>query len=425
MSNDNFVNIAPAPKQFSNNEMTVKLVLDIGEQMLMCGGEVHRVEETIMRICSAYGSIRTDIFCITSTIIVTSIWANGDIITQTRKVLSVERDFTKLEHLNALSRRICSEGLEVKEAQSELKKIVKMSKMPLWLALLGLLLIPGAFTIFFGGTFMDSVAAMISSLPIFFISRYVYNNKMNSVVYYIVCSFITGAIATALAHVGLAQNLDKTMIGCIMVVIPGLNFTTAIEDIIAGDTATGTLKLFESAVITCAIACGFAFSVYACGGMQLANDSNKEATALVQILTAMVGSYGYGIYLGQKQNKAFVTFFLGGAAWFVYLVVFGLFNTTFVSSLIVSVLATLCSQILARTWKAPATVFVFPMIISLVPGSALYYAISNLLLGNSEPVGGYLARALGTGLGLALGIVIVVAFVKTLSAISATIKSKR
>ena len=425
MSNDNFVNVSPVPNKFSSNEMTVKLVLDIGEQMLMCGGEVHRVEETIMRICSAYGSIRTDIFCITSTIIVTSIWANGDIITQTRKVLSVERDFTKLEHLNALSRRICSEGLAVEEAQSELKRIVKTSKMPLWMALLGLLLIPGAFTIFFGGTVMDSLAAVISSLPIFFISRYVYNNKMNSVVYYIVCSFITGAIATALAHAGLAQNLDKTMIGCIMVVIPGLNFTTAIEDIIAGDTATGTLKLFESAIITCAIACGFAFSVYLCGGMQLANDSNKEALPIVQILTAMVGSYGYGLYLGQRQSKAVVTFFCGGVAWFIYLVVFGLVEMTFVSSLVVSVLATLCSQILARTWKAPATVFIFPMIISLVPGSALYYATSNLLLGNSMPVGGYLERALGTGVGLALGIVIVVAFVKMISAISAEIKSRK
>ena len=79
MSSYNFKNEeAPKTMQFSNNQKIVKLVLDIGEQLIMCGGEVSRVEETVIRVCTAYGAIKTDVFCITSTMIVTSIWANGD-----------------------------------------------------------------------------------------------------------------------------------------------------------------------------------------------------------------------------------------------------------------------------------------------------------------------------------------------------------
>ena len=31
--------------------------LDLGEQMLICGGEVNRVEDTICRLCKAYVSL--------------------------------------------------------------------------------------------------------------------------------------------------------------------------------------------------------------------------------------------------------------------------------------------------------------------------------------------------------------------------------
>ena len=40
----------------------LKSAMDIGEQMLLSGAEVHRVEDSIKRICHAGGAIRTDVF---------------------------------------------------------------------------------------------------------------------------------------------------------------------------------------------------------------------------------------------------------------------------------------------------------------------------------------------------------------------------
>ena len=42
----------------------VKCAMDIGEQMLISGAEVHRVEDSIQRICYALGAVRADIFII-------------------------------------------------------------------------------------------------------------------------------------------------------------------------------------------------------------------------------------------------------------------------------------------------------------------------------------------------------------------------
>ena len=52
--------------------------MDIGEQMLISGGEVHRVEESVTRICNAFGAVRVDVFIITSSMVVTVHTKDGE-----------------------------------------------------------------------------------------------------------------------------------------------------------------------------------------------------------------------------------------------------------------------------------------------------------------------------------------------------------
>ena len=52
-------------------------VMDIGEQMLLSGAEVHRVEDSVNRMCTALGAVRVDCFIITSSMVVTVYGENG------------------------------------------------------------------------------------------------------------------------------------------------------------------------------------------------------------------------------------------------------------------------------------------------------------------------------------------------------------
>ena len=45
------------------------VALDVGENLLHCGGEINRVENTIERICRAYGAKHVEVFTITSVIV--------------------------------------------------------------------------------------------------------------------------------------------------------------------------------------------------------------------------------------------------------------------------------------------------------------------------------------------------------------------
>ena len=79
------------------------LALNIGEQMLMCGAEVHRVEDCIRRICTAYGAVRVDVFSITSSIVVTMYGPDFGSLTQTRRISRQNTDMYRLDRLNQLS----------------------------------------------------------------------------------------------------------------------------------------------------------------------------------------------------------------------------------------------------------------------------------------------------------------------------------
>ena len=44
----------------------LSLAMDLGKSMVKCGAEMNRVEETIIRVCYAYGMKRVEVFSIIS-----------------------------------------------------------------------------------------------------------------------------------------------------------------------------------------------------------------------------------------------------------------------------------------------------------------------------------------------------------------------
>ena len=80
--------------------------ITIGEKMLCSGAEVSRVEDSIVRICSAYGASRVDVFTITSSIVVSADF-DGKTYTQTRRIKSYRTDLDMLDRLKRDNLRIC------------------------------------------------------------------------------------------------------------------------------------------------------------------------------------------------------------------------------------------------------------------------------------------------------------------------------
>ena len=245
-------------------DMLLRTALDIAENILKCGGTVHRAEETVERICKSNGATHVEVFSITSVIIASVRMADGEYATQTRRIYGFRNNFTKLDRLNAISRDLCSKKISLAEAQIQISDAKNATTYSAITRLIAAMLVSGAFAIFFGGTLLDAAASAVLGLLIMFISNFA-PKALNQLAMNLVLSTLVGFMAILFAKIGFGDNYDKIIIGTIMLVIPGLSFGTSIRDLLCGDTLSGLLQLIQSVLLAAIIAFGYTIALFCLG----------------------------------------------------------------------------------------------------------------------------------------------------------------
>lgn len=378
------------------------LFLDIGEAIHCAGGEINRVEDTISRLGAAYGADRTDVFAITSHLEVTMTF--GDIeLTRTRRIVAGSTDLYRLEVLNDLSRRLCAKPLPPSELRAAIRATEHVgSRLPIYL---GSALASGSFAIFFGGRLLDGALAALFGLLICFLQESLPRVCPNRVAVNFLAALMTGLGVCLLALLIPSLFPDKIMIGDIMLLIPGIALTTAIRNILVGDTVSGILRLTESLVYAVALAAGFMLAMglveggTATGGIL--------PTPAVQLVTGALGSVGFALIFRQRMRFLPLAALGGLFNWGVYLLLHHLTAQLFLSCLVASAMSAVYAEVLAKRLRAPTTVFLVPAVIPSIPGSNLYYTMSAAVAGDLPLV---LSNAIGTvqwAFGIAGGISIV------------------
>ena len=246
-------------------EKLLDVIMDIGEQMLISGAEVHRVEDSLKRMFFAYGTKRTDVFIITSSIVVT-VHTDDNIYTQTRRITETSADYEKLHKLNELSRNICKNKYAESEIRRQLTAISMDKKYPLWLEFICYAIIAGAFTLFFGGGIIEAAASFIIGALVRFVILLCDKTIRNKVFSKFISAFIATLFAFFALKLDLIKTVDKVMIGNIMTLIPGIGLTTALKDLLVGDSIAGLLRTIEACIVALAIAAGYFSVAFLTGG---------------------------------------------------------------------------------------------------------------------------------------------------------------
>lgn len=240
--------------------------LDVGEHILRHGGEVYRVEDTINRICRAYGARHVEVFCITSVIISAIRMPDGEYSSQIRRVYESDNDLYKLEKLNSVSRKLCKDTPPRNVAKQIIDKAKAATPYSKHISNLGACIAVSAFAMFFGGSYRDAIAGALVEIIVLFIGSLI-PKHLNKIAITTIQSFAAGLFSILSVYIGLGQNTDKVMIGTIMILIPGIAFGNSIRDIFNGDLISGALKLFQSIILALAIAFGFSVALLWFGGI--------------------------------------------------------------------------------------------------------------------------------------------------------------
>lgn len=240
--------------------------LDIGENILRCGGEPHRIEDTVERICSAYGASHTDVFALPSLIVAGIRMTDGSTSSQVRRVYKTANNMYRLDMLNDISRRVCSGEITLDEIDGLIEYATRTRPFTKYLVIPGSMLASGAFAIFFGGDYMDGLAAAIAGFVVSVLNMHKIK-LANTNLYTIFMSFVGAITSLTLNKFGIGNNLDMVMIGTIMLLIPGLAFGNAIRDLLFGDTVSGLIQFVQALLTAIMVAFGFIVAIMAFGGV--------------------------------------------------------------------------------------------------------------------------------------------------------------
>lgn len=101
------------------------LTAGVGEELLRCGAEIARVEETMERISKHYGTTKQQVFIISNGVFVNLEMGEEQRETSLQPIASSSVDLYKLCELNNLSRKIEQKDLEIDAAIEEFEEIKK------------------------------------------------------------------------------------------------------------------------------------------------------------------------------------------------------------------------------------------------------------------------------------------------------------
>ena len=384
------------------------LAAQVGHGLAISGAETFRVEDTIRRILRAYG-IECEVFAIPNCLTISFEAANGKPLTIMKRIGFHGNDLDAVEQFNALSRRICRETPEVEVAVQwleETQAACRRYSLPVYY--LGHYLGAFGFCFVFGGTRRDILWAGLLGLIIGLVNGFLNRLEVNPFFRTIAASFFMAAPAYLAASLGWMDSVDSSIIGALMILVPGLLITNSMRDIIYGDTNSGIFRIVQVVLSALAIALGTAAAWHLTAGLYGQTGSAALSwPAWAQAIAVFVGCCGFCI-LFNVHGQGMVLCIAGGvAAWMLYLLCGWLGCDVYAANLFAAVFAALYAEVMARVRKCPAMPYLVIATLPMLPGAGVYYTMSMGLEGNMMDAVGKGLETVGVAGSLAVGILLV------------------
>lgn len=355
-----------------NYNKIVQGILDIGESMLISGAENYRIEDSLYRMCRSYGFVKYDVFVIPSNIQITVETENGDIITQVRHIENADIDFDQLDYMNNLCRYVCSHTPDEEELQKKYQEVKnRPPQHPAAKYFAGIMGGTG-FAVFFGCNFKDAIVAVIVSLMIVVVGKWLEKREGNLFVYNTILSFLSEVIIVLSVRNGFADHPERIMIGIVMLLISGLSTTNGIREILQKDYISGFINIMNSILGAAGIAVGTALA------MLMLNDFSAEGFILnhsipIQLVSCTIACVGFAFWFQIRGRQVIYSGIGAFITWSIYLIVFEVEPSNFLATLIAAIFVAAYAFVMSRINKAPSTIFLTASVFPLIPGPNLYY----------------------------------------------------
>lgn len=236
---------------------------EIARMMIAYGAEIYRVEDTISRICRAYGHDEAEIYATPANFIITVKDKNSVPYTDSKSITARETNLDRVGKINELSRFICARKPSAELILHHIDNINARHIYSSPVIYLSYAVVGSAFTIFYGGTWLEAMFGAVLALVIRFIEGRLRRVNASAFLNAVICSMAISLIAVGISKIGFVPRFDKMIIGASMALVPGVAMTNCMRDFISGDFLSGIYTLTEALLTAAGMALGAGSAVAA------------------------------------------------------------------------------------------------------------------------------------------------------------------
>ena len=234
----------------------LSLAVEIADVMLRNGGEIYRIEDTVIHILKAYEVESFDVYVLSNGIFASANEDKEDACSMIRHVPLGSVNLSKIAYLNQLTRDLCTHKCTIVEAWERVKEAKTLpnysNKIQNFFCGLG----SACYTFIFGGGIIDFGFSFLIGLLEQMVLNYMSAHKISRFLRNVFASAFVSTCSILVLQTGLPVLQNKIIIGAIMPLVPGITFTTSIRDFHNGDYLSGTIHLIDALLTALCIAVG-------------------------------------------------------------------------------------------------------------------------------------------------------------------------
>ncbi|HYF76474.1 MAG TPA: threonine/serine exporter family protein [Symbiobacteriaceae bacterium] len=247
----------------SSPAQVLSVVASAGELLLRSGAEVARVEDTLTRIAQAYGYYDVEIYATPTGLFVTL--GSERHMTAIRRIEGRAIALDRVSAINALSRELTADPAPPSEVIRAIQNIANQAPpVPNWATPATNAVAAAACTMLVGGSLSDFGPALLANVFVQGVHRVRESLRLPEAV----GDFASGATAVVCALAAtrwLGASFTPVVAGGIMVLVPGIAFTTSVRDAMMGDLTSAAARGLEAVMKVASLASGVAAALYATG----------------------------------------------------------------------------------------------------------------------------------------------------------------
>lgn len=240
----------------SDSKEILTLAVEIGDTLLRNGGEIYRVEDTILHILDAFGLEEYDVYVLSNGIFASANEQKEDACSIVRHVPLGDVHLGRIAALNQLSREISAGQCSVADAWERLNACKKMPVQSPFIQKICCGIGCACFCSIFGGRAPDAFFSFLLGFFLQFLRLRQQKHNTSKFLTNIVGSAFLTASSLAFLQMGLPVLQDKIVIGSIVPLLPGIALTTSIRDLFGGDYLSGAIHLMDALLTAMCLALG-------------------------------------------------------------------------------------------------------------------------------------------------------------------------